>query len=103
MTEYAIGADELPGISKLIEEMGEVQQVIGRIIQCRYLGQDRHWDGSSVRNRLLEELADLKAATYLFLTEARMTDKEIEQFDLRYEAKASIFKKWHKEQTREEG
>jgi NTP pyrophosphatase (non-canonical NTP hydrolase) len=57
---YCIGSDDWNGLSKLIEECGEVMQVAGKIIGAE--GAAQHWDGSNLRDRLEAELADLMAA-----------------------------------------
>jgi NTP pyrophosphatase (non-canonical NTP hydrolase) len=62
---YSIGADKWNGLSKLIEECGEVIQVAGKIIGAS--GAEEHWDGSNLPQRLLEELGDLQAAIF-FIT-----------------------------------
>ena len=58
--EYCIEGEVWPGLSKLIEEAGEVQQVCGKIVGCH--GAVDHWDGSNLRQRLEEEIADVIAA-----------------------------------------
>lgn len=57
---FAIGSVEWPGLSKLVEEAGEVMQVVGKLMANG--GQRVHWDGSDLVARLTEELADLSAA-----------------------------------------
>jgi hypothetical protein len=51
---FAIGDKEWPGISKLVEEAGEVGQVCGKLIGSG--GETAHFDGSNLRARLSEEL-----------------------------------------------
>lgn len=60
MTLFAIGAERWPGISKLLEEAGEVIQVGGKLLAT--YGEASHWDGSNLRDRLTDELGDLLAA-----------------------------------------
>lgn len=57
---YSIGSNNWNGLSKLIEECGEVTQVCGKIIGTG--GELQHWDGTDLKVRLEEELADLCAA-----------------------------------------
>lgn len=57
---YCIGSPQWNGLSKLIEEAGEVVQVAGKIIGAE--GETVHFDGSNLRERLESELGDLKAA-----------------------------------------
>lgn len=57
---FSIGSDVWPGISKLVEESGELGQVIGKLLATG--GHEKHWDGSDLRERMRAELADLRAA-----------------------------------------
>lgn len=57
---FDLGSDRWPGLGKLVEEAGEVVQVCGKIMGAE--ARDVHWDGSNLRVRLTEELADLAAA-----------------------------------------
>jgi len=88
---YAIGSGHWPGVSKLIEEMGEVNQVLGKILGT---GGDRsHWDGSDLILRLQEELGDVLAAI-AFVQWFNDLDPEAIA-DRRYQ-KLALFKEWHK-------
>jgi NTP pyrophosphatase (non-canonical NTP hydrolase) len=90
MSDFSIGGKLWPGISKLIEEAGEVQQVCGKLIGSR--GEVKHWDGSDLRDRLVEEVADVLAACQ-FVMEAN--DLDIDAMQERTEAKLALFWKWH--------
>ncbi len=57
---FAIGGDDWPGIAKLAEECGEVVQVIGKLMGTG--GRTDHWDGTDLREKLIEEIGDLMAA-----------------------------------------
>lgn len=48
------------GIAKLVEECGELQQVLGK--RLAYWDSDHHWDGTNLRTRLAEEMGDVMAA-----------------------------------------
>lgn len=103
---YAIGGDKLPGLSKLIEETGEatevavayilaaqlgrVGQVAGKIIALGEMDTE-HWDGSNLRDRMIEELGDLRAAIKVFASLNRIED----EVQGRYETKRDLFFKWH--------
>ena len=57
---FAIGSGVWPGIAKLAEELGELQQVIGKVLA--YPSGD-HPDGAgALQERLRDELADVEAA-----------------------------------------
>lgn len=90
---YSIGSDHWPGLSKLIEECGEVMQVAGKIIATN--GVAGHWDGSDLRERLQDELGDLLAAV-TFVGEINGLNQDA-VFD-RAEKKEALFRRWHAEQ-----
>lgn len=89
---YAIGSDHFPGLSKLSEELGELQQVLGKILGC---GGYDHWDGD-LAPRLHDEMGDVRAALKYFETFNLDADA---RFDVaRREAqKVAIFNEWHDE------
>jgi NTP pyrophosphatase (non-canonical NTP hydrolase) len=91
--DFSIGAKLWPGISKLIEEAGEVLQVAGKLIAIH--GEEAHWDGSNLRQRLQEEMGDLTAAL-LFVAEACGLDERFIQE--RAARKLEQFRAWHREQ-----
>jgi NTP pyrophosphatase (non-canonical NTP hydrolase) len=57
---FSIGSTRWAGISKLVEEAGEVIQVCGKLMGTN--GEVEHWDGSNLRQRLEEEIGDVLAA-----------------------------------------
>lgn len=87
---FAIGSDQLPGVSKLIEETGEVQQVLGKVLGFGSLGT--HWDGSDLKRRLEDELADM-AGAFAFAIEHMGLD--LGYIDARASRKADTFRMWH--------
>ena len=87
---FAIEDEEWPGISKLIEEAGEVQQVCGKLLGTH--GQVEHWDGSNLRVELQKELADLLAAIH-FVQDFCDLDQEF--IAARMDAKLARFARWH--------
>lgn len=90
---YSIGSSHVPGLSKLIEECGEVQQVAGKVIGFGKL--DRHWDGTDLKDRLEEEIADVRAAA-LFVVETNGLDRA--RIEARVAAKLQTFRDWHRAQ-----
>jgi NTP pyrophosphatase (non-canonical NTP hydrolase) len=48
------------GVAKLIEECGELQQVLGK--KLAMWDQDEHWDGTNLLTRMAEEMGDVQAA-----------------------------------------
>lgn len=89
---FAIGDKEWPGLSKLMEEAGEVVQVGGKLMGTH--GATNHWDGTSLRERLFEEMADLQAAIE-FVQSHNMTIKERLAFFRRVADKRDLFERWH--------
>jgi NTP pyrophosphatase (non-canonical NTP hydrolase) len=90
---FSIGGPIWSGLSKLIEECGEVQQLAGKLIATG--GVVEHWDGSNLRERLIEELADLAAAVTYF---SQANGLDTEEFHARRRAKIEQFLKWEAEQ-----
>lgn len=88
--DFSIGSDVWPGLSKLMEEMGEVQQVGGKLMGSA--GVEDHWDGANLRTKMVEELGDLSAAI-MFFTEHNGLDFEAIAERARY--KRNLFEKWH--------
>lgn len=79
------------GSAKLIEEMGEVIQVLGKILAFPY--QDLHPDGKgSLTRRLEDELGDAQAAM-AFVVKTRQLD--VSRIMARAEEKLALFEAWH--------
>ena len=95
---YSIGSDRLTGLSKLIEECGEVLQVAGKLIATG--GDSVHWDGSDLYQRLMEELADLDAALRFVVTMNDAVDSTV--VNLRSIQKYATFLGWHETEFNEE-
>lgn len=89
---FAIGDEEWPGVSKVLEEMGELQQVLGKLMGVR--GKTTHWSGD-LRKMLIEEMADLKAAL-IFLEKYNMSGEEIVAMRERVAFKFQRFEAWHR-------
>lgn len=87
---FSIGSTIWPGLSKLIEEAGEVVQVAGKLLGTG--GAFDHWDGTNLKVRLEEEMADVIAACY-FVQEACGLD--VEFIRERVIKKLIRFREWH--------
>lgn len=57
---FAIGGDEWPGLGKVSEECSEVSTIIAKLMGTG--GDPNYWDGTDLRQRLIEELGDTLAA-----------------------------------------
>ncbi len=86
---FGIGAGVWPGVAKAAEEAGELVQVIGKLIATA--GEPAHYDGSDLRERLVEECGDLLAAIG-YLTEANGIAAEVAA---RAARKRALFQGWH--------
>jgi hypothetical protein len=94
--DFSIGSAVWPGVSKVIEEMGELQQVLGKLIAVA--GDTKHWDGD-LRQRLIDEVADLSAALVFFNTE-NFTPDEVRRVTEGAEGKLALFRQWHANHTK---
>lgn len=91
---FAIGASRWAGISKLVEEAGEVGQVCGKLIAT--YGEIQHWDGSCLRDRLEEEMGDVLAAIDFVLAVNPLEGLRREVVEARRAQKLALFWKWHR-------
>lgn len=91
-TGFGFGSTIWPGLSKLMEECGEVVQVGGKLMGTG--GEEQHWEGSNLRERMEEELGDLTAAVAFVIDHQGLDFNKIEE---RARAKRALFEEWHKE------
>ena len=87
---FAMATKVWPGTAKLIEEMGELQQVLGKLIMTS--GDTEHWS-EDLRPKLVEELADVMAALRFFNLE-NLSRAEQESVWVRYNDKLELFREW---------
>lgn len=90
---FSIGSDIWAGTSKLVEETGELGQVLGKLIATG--GNLEHWDGSNLGDRLCDELGDVLAAIGFFIAVNELDDARIEHRRL---VKQGQFAIWQVEQ-----
>lgn len=88
---YSIGSDNWPGLAKLAEECGELIQVIGKLIAMGGAENYDHWDGTQLRDRLIEEMGDVRAAM-IFVCEQNGIDKA--RVHRRADTKLALFNEW---------
>lgn len=89
--DFAIGSEVWPGLAKLSEEMGELQQVIGKLMA--YPSGEHPDDAGPLRSRLRDEMGDLYAA--LDYVRAHNVVGDVEA---RRNAKFLRFERWHREE-----
>lgn len=89
--DFSIGSKVWPGTSKLLEEQGELIQVLGKLMATG--GSTKHWSGD-LRKMLIEEMGDVLAAIAFFRAE-NLTFEETSSVADRTEQKLALFQKWH--------
>lgn len=89
--DFSIGSDVWPGLSKLVEEDGELTQVLGKILGAG--GAIHHWDGSNLAQRAEEEIADVLAAIDYFVEKNKVLRVHVIQN--RRNDKLKLFRSWH--------
>lgn len=92
---FAIGDNDLPGLSKLTEEAGELIQVVGKLMATH--GDPKSWDGTDLRERFVLELGDLAAAIQFVVGRVLILD-EVHVLRARIAEKYAKFEQWHREQ-----
>jgi NTP pyrophosphatase (non-canonical NTP hydrolase) len=92
-TKFYIGARLWPGISKLVEECGEVIQIAGKLLGTG--GEEQHFSGLNLRAALQEEIADVLAAIGYVIEHCNLDRAAIRE---RAMAKRKVFETWHREQ-----
>lgn len=90
---YCIGSDEWNGLSKLIEELGELQQVCGKLIGSE--GSTAHWSGD-LKTKFIEELGDVQAAWDFFI-DMNFDEPEYEAIAVQSAKKYMLFKQWDRD------
>lgn len=87
--DFSIGGALWPGLSKLIEECGEVLQVAGKLMGSE--GRTDHWSGD-LNQMLVEEIGDLLAAAHFFV---KQNGLDLDAIERRRVEKYATFKRWH--------
>lgn len=88
--DYTIGSNQWNGLSKVIEECAELQQVLAKIIGNS--GKTNYWD-SDLDKLLVEELGDTLATIYFFIENNDCI--ELEDVLARCKRKTNKFKRWN--------
>jgi hypothetical protein len=91
---FSIGSTTWPGTTKVIEEAGELLQVLGKLLVTD--GTAQHWDGD-LEPRIVEEVGDLMAALSYFASE----NLQHHEVTARIEKKRVLFRKWHNDERAE--
>lgn len=88
---FTIGSDVWPGVVKLIEESGELQQVLGKLMAYP---SSPHPDGTDIPDRLEAELADVLGAILFAVKVNQLNSTRIWN---RAYAKRDRFWRWQRE------
>lgn len=94
--DFSIGSAVWPGTSKLLEEQGELIQVLGKLMATG--GDTKHWSGD-LRKMLAEELGDLYAALAFFM-DYNLSDTEQRDVAERAQYKLALFQTWQTKPTK---
>lgn len=95
---FSLGSRTWPGLSKVIEECGEVLQVAGKLMGTA--GKVEHWDGAGPLDvRIAEEMCDLFAACVAFFQLNGFDG--VEEYVEREADKYQTFLRWHAEGLQE--
>lgn len=78
------------GVPKLIEECGELIQVLGKKLAW-WNTNEPHWDGSDLDKRIVEEMGDVMAAIDFAATKLGLDYITIARRRL---AKLAVFQEW---------
>lgn len=89
---YCIGSNEWNGLSKLIEELGELQQVCGKLIGSE--GNLDHWSGD-LKDKFIEELGDVYAALEFFIAK-NFNSYDMTRIETQRHQKEELFIQWDK-------
>lgn len=95
---FAIGDTQWPGLGKLMEEMGELMDVLGKIIALSGESVQTWPGGRDLKPELVEELGDVRAAL-IFFCEANDVPKALVHD--RADMKLDKFRHWHQEHLSE--
>lgn len=104
---FAFSDKEWPGVAKLVEECGELAEVlaptlllsaIGKLLQTQgklimIAGGTDHWSGD-LRKAMVEEIADVEAAID-FVKAHSLKKKEVGTIARRRAMKLRKFERWH--------
>jgi NTP pyrophosphatase (non-canonical NTP hydrolase) len=77
------------GLAKLIEECGELVQVAGKKLAC--YSDNAHWDGSDLKERMEDEMGDVKAAIAFVTERLGMSTNRISAREFK---KLCLFREW---------
>lgn len=104
---FAFSDKEWPGLAKLVEESGELTEILPMVLLLKAVGKltqtngkimmlqggTDHWSGN-LRKAMLEEMADVEAAL-IFVATNNLTKREQNSIAARVAKKLNKFERWH--------
>ena len=90
---YDVSSPVLPGLSKVIEELGEALQVAGKYLATD--GQSDHWDGD-LDSKMTDEVGDALAALTWFVRHNHDRISQQRVMERKYQ-KLAIYERWREE------
>lgn len=96
---FSTGSGTWPGISKLIEECGEVVQVAGKLIGAGAGANVNHRNGTDMHHRLDQELGVPLAAVDFVVSHALPMTSCSKVIFKRRDEKLALFNQWHEQAT----
>lgn len=87
---YNFGDRKWPGLSKVLEECGEVSQVLAKLVGSN--GNLDYFGKGSLEDKIVEELGDLHAAITWFIQHNDISAKKVAR---RSQEKQAKYTKWH--------
>lgn len=92
--DFAFGSQVWPGLAKIVEETGELNQVIGKIMAAE--GEVNAWlSKEEMVTGLADEIADVMAALQFVIGHSEHLD--MDTIEHRAMKKLEVFEEWHKE------
>lgn len=88
---FGFGTDVWPGAAKLMEEAGEVVQVISKLIVNG--GSTDYWGDRDLHELMIEELGDL-SATIIFFGEQNFSPEDLNKIAARAQLKLDRYAVW---------
>lgn len=88
---FEIGGTMWPGLGKVVEETGELNTVLGKLIATQ--GNPSYWGGRDLVKELEDEMADTMAAIHFLMDHNSLLSQQ-KIFD-RCNAKYKQFVEWH--------
>jgi NTP pyrophosphatase (non-canonical NTP hydrolase) len=88
---YSFGNPLLPGLAKLMEECGELVQILAKKMAYPL---EPHPDGQDTDARIVEEMGDVLAGI-TFYGSLNLTKEQQDAVEARRDKKVELFRSWH--------